>query len=168
MYGYLQVWKWYLPSVHKTQVEFRSHFLGKKVHLMGQEIWYIHQIQIWSFSVWGLVPKEWWLSVVLLTGPEVTNVRMKCAYCNVSLLLRSAFSVMLLGYCEVHYTVMHLIMMFWSMTDSVWYMILYICSLQLGWHLVAVVQYTFIHKQYTEQHNETECTEQNIHNNKNT
>jgi len=29
---------------------------------------------------------------------------------------------------------------------------------------MAVVQYTFTHKQYTEQHNETECTEQNIHN----
>jgi hypothetical protein len=26
---------------------------------------------------------------------------------------------------------------------------------------VAVVQYTFTHKQYTEQHNETECTERN-------
>jgi hypothetical protein len=33
---------------------------------------------------------------------------------------------------------------------------------------VAVVQYTFTHKQHTEQHNETEYTEQNIHNNKNT
>jgi hypothetical protein len=33
---------------------------------------------------------------------------------------------------------------------------------------VAVVQYTFTHKQYTEQHNETECTERNIHNDKNT
>jgi hypothetical protein len=33
---------------------------------------------------------------------------------------------------------------------------------------VAVVQYTFTHKQYTEQHNETEYTERNIHNNKNT
>jgi hypothetical protein len=33
---------------------------------------------------------------------------------------------------------------------------------------VAVVQYTFTHKQYTEQHDETEYTEQNIHNNKNT
>jgi hypothetical protein len=32
---------------------------------------------------------------------------------------------------------------------------------------VAVVQYTFTHKKYTEQHNETEYTEQNIHNNKN-
>jgi hypothetical protein len=32
---------------------------------------------------------------------------------------------------------------------------------------VAVVQYTFTHKQYTE-HNETEYTERNIHNNKNT
>jgi hypothetical protein len=31
---------------------------------------------------------------------------------------------------------------------------------------VAVVQYTFTHKQYTEQHNETEYTEQNIPNNK--
>jgi hypothetical protein len=32
---------------------------------------------------------------------------------------------------------------------------------------VAVVQYTFTHKQYTEQHNETEYTEWNIHNNMN-
>jgi hypothetical protein len=33
---------------------------------------------------------------------------------------------------------------------------------------VAVVQYTFTHKQYTEHHNETEYTERSIHNNKNT
>jgi hypothetical protein len=32
---------------------------------------------------------------------------------------------------------------------SIWY----ICWLQLGWHPVAVVQYTFTHKQYTEQQN---------------
>ena len=44
----------------------------------------------------------------------------------------------------------------------------YICYLQLGWHPVAAVQYTFIHKQYTERYNETEYPEQNIHNNKNT
>jgi cell division protein FtsL len=35
-------------------------------------------------------------------------------------------------------------------------------------HPVAIVQYTFTHKQYTEQHNETEYLERNIHNNKNT
>ena len=28
----------YLPSAYKTQVEFRSHFSGKKVCLMAQEI----------------------------------------------------------------------------------------------------------------------------------
>jgi len=33
---------------------------------------------------------------------------------------------------------------------------------------VAVVQYTFTHKQYTEQHNETEYPERNIHNDMNT
>jgi hypothetical protein len=33
---------------------------------------------------------------------------------------------------------------------------------------VAVAQYTFTHKQYTEQHNKTEYTERNIHNIKNT
>jgi hypothetical protein len=33
---------------------------------------------------------------------------------------------------------------------------------------VAVVQYTFTHKPYTGQHNETEYTEWNIHNNKKT
>ena len=38
----------------------------------------------------------------------------------------------------------------------------------MGWHPVAVVQYTFTQKQYTEQHNETEYREQNIHKNKNT
>jgi hypothetical protein len=32
---------------------------------------------------------------------------------------------------------------------------------------VAVVQYMFSHKQYTEQHNETEYTEWNTHNDKN-
>jgi len=36
--------------------------------------------------------------------------------------------------------------------------------MQLGRLSVAAVQYTFTHKQYTEQHNETEYTEQNIHN----
>jgi len=39
--------------------------------------------------------------------------------------------------------------------------------MQLAWHPVAVVQYTFTHKQYTEQHNETKCLERNVHNNKN-
>jgi len=38
----------------------------------------------------------------------------------------------------------------------------------VGLHPVAVVRYTFIHKQYTEQHVETEYLERNIHNNKNT
>ena len=33
---------------------------------------------------------------------------------------------------------------------------------------MAAVQHTFTQKQYTEQHNETEYTEQNICNNKNT
>jgi hypothetical protein len=33
---------------------------------------------------------------------------------------------------------------------------------------VAVVRYTFTHKQYTEQHNETEYTERNIPKNNNT
>ena len=37
----------------------------------------------------------------------------------------------------------------------------------MGCHPVAVVQYTFTHKQYTEQHSETEYTEWNIHFNKN-
>ena len=30
----------YLPSAYKKQVEFRSHFSGKKVHLMVREIRY--------------------------------------------------------------------------------------------------------------------------------
>jgi hypothetical protein len=33
---------------------------------------------------------------------------------------------------------------------------------------MAVVQYTFTQNQYTEEHNESEYTERNIHNNKNT
>jgi hypothetical protein len=43
----------------------------------------------------------------------------------------------------------------WGGTVCMWYdMILNICWLQLGWQPVAVVQYTFTHKQYTEQQNE--------------
>ena len=38
-------------------------------------------------------------------------------------------------------------------------------KLKLGWHPVAVVQYTFTHKQYTEQHSETEYLERNKYNN---
>ena len=38
----------------------------------------------------------------------------------------------------------------------------------MGWQPVAAVQYTFTHKQYIEQHNETEYTEWNIHNNNDT
>ena len=33
-----------LTSARKTQVEFRSHFSGKKVRLMGREIWYLVRI----------------------------------------------------------------------------------------------------------------------------
>jgi hypothetical protein len=33
---------------------------------------------------------------------------------------------------------------------------------------VAAVRYTFTHKQYTKQYSESECTERNTHNNKNT
>jgi hypothetical protein len=47
-------------------------------------------------------------------------------------------------------------------------MIRYICLLQLGSPPVAAAQYTFTHKEYTEQQNETEYTERNKHNNKNT
>jgi hypothetical protein len=50
----------YLPSVYKTQFEFRSHFSGKKVRLIGQEIRYITP----TFGVskmyqrWETNPKE--------------------------------------------------------------------------------------------------------------
>jgi hypothetical protein len=44
----------------------------------------------------------------------------------------------------------------------------YICKFNLGWRPVAVVQYTFTHKQYTEQHNNPEYLERNVYNNKNT
>ena len=39
-------------------------------------------------------------------------------------------------------------------------MIRHICQLQLGWHPVAVVQYTFTHKQYIEQHKYKQYIEQ--------
>jgi len=47
----------YLPSVHKMQVEFRSHFTGKKVQLMGREIRYIlqrHQKPVHKYKMYGL------------------------------------------------------------------------------------------------------------------
>jgi len=39
-------------------------------------------------------------------------------------------------------------------------MICYICQLQLGQHPVAVVHYTFTHKQYIEQHKYKQYIEQ--------
>jgi hypothetical protein len=39
----------------------------------------------------------------------------------------------------------------WYDDDMIWYD--KFVKLQLGWHPVAVVQYTFTHKQYIEQHN---------------
>jgi len=39
------------------------------------------------------------------------------------------------------------------MYRDILYMIRYTGQLQFGWHPVAVVQYTFTHKQYIEQHN---------------
>jgi len=38
----------------------------------------------------------------------------------------------------------------------------------MGWHPMAVVQYTLTQKRYTEQHNEREYTAQNMRNNKQT
>jgi len=49
--------------------------------------------------------------------------------------------------------------------DMIWYDDIYLIA--VGWHPVAVVQYTSTHKLYTE-HNETEYLEWNIDNNKNT
>jgi hypothetical protein len=49
-----------------------------------------------------------------------------------------------------------------------YYIILYYGLLQLGWNPVALVNYTFTQKEYTEQHNETEYTEYYILNNKDT
>jgi len=48
------------------------------------------------------------------------------------------------------------------------YDIWYICELQLGWHPVAVIQYTLTNKQYTERRNNAEYPERNVQNNKNT
>jgi hypothetical protein len=45
------------------------------------------------------------------------------------------------------------------------YCFLYICLPQVGWHPVAVVHYTFTHKQCTKQHNETEYKGHCAHNN---
>jgi hypothetical protein len=51
-------------------------------------------------------------------------------------------------YDKVWYDVIwHMIYIIWC--DVMWYMI-YLTA--MGWHPVAVVQYTFTHKQYIEQH----------------
>ena len=41
--------------------------------------------------------------------------------------------------------------------NDIWYDIYLLTA--MDWHLGAVVQYTFTHKQYTEQHNDTEYPE---------
>ena len=63
-------------------------------------------------------------------------------------------------YDMILYMILYMIWYYtWYDIWYVMYMIWYICKLQLGWHPVAVVRYTFTHKQYIEQHNETEYTE---------
>jgi len=47
------------------------------------------------------------------------------------------------------------------------YDMIYLLTVIGFWHPVAVVQYTFTRKQYTEPHNETQYLERNIHNNNN-
>ena len=69
--------------------------------------------------------------------------------------LQKRFSLIGLIYDMVWYLIWYDIwyeMMRYDMIyDMKLYRIWYICWLQLGWHPVAVVQYTFTHKQYTEQ-----------------
>jgi hypothetical protein len=47
-----------IPSAHKTQVEFRPHFSeGKKVRLLGWEIWYIifPEVNYWPVKVTKII-----------------------------------------------------------------------------------------------------------------
>jgi len=67
------------------------------------------------------------------------------------------------------YDMIHMI--WYGMVYDTWYDMILLFNGNLvdtRWQQYSTVQYTFTHKQYTEQHNETEYTERNIHNNKNT
>jgi hypothetical protein len=49
---------------------------------------YRYRILMFEFNIRKVV----WLSVVLFTGPKFTNLRMKCTYCYVNVLLQNTFS----------------------------------------------------------------------------
>jgi hypothetical protein len=76
---------------------------------------------------------------------------------------------------DIRYDMVWFDMVWYDIYDIIWYMIRYgmIYLVNCNW-VDTRWQYTFTHKQYTEQHNETEYTEQNIitrihkHNNNNT
>ena len=54
----------YLPSTYKTQIDFRSHFSGKKVRLMVREIWYVKMCFFLSVKIFNLQtelhPWQYW------------------------------------------------------------------------------------------------------------
>ena len=59
---------------HKTQVEFRSHFSGKKLRLMGREIWQLNLVEANIFSASEDIPHILWnLKVALLCLEEPTT-----------------------------------------------------------------------------------------------
>ena len=66
----------YLPSAYKTQVDFRSHFSGKKVRLMVREIRYLKLMKL-IFECICKDEAELDVNLDLLTF-----VRGKKCYCN--------------------------------------------------------------------------------------
>ena len=81
----------YLPSAYNTQVEFRSHFSGKKVRLMVREIWYSVILIVQPTTEvhrWGNksdLSEEWWVGYTFHLLGEKAEVYNDCVW--VSLLV---------------------------------------------------------------------------------
>ena len=117
---------------------------------------------IFSINKWinNRIPK--WRAIDLIKLKHVVYIKRKtvarsCNSCCCCGKATGCFSNMVPDYKYKQYRVKHNLMILWYdmiWYDMIWYdMIWYVCELQLGWHPVAVVQYTFIHKQYIKQHN---------------
>jgi hypothetical protein len=118
--------------------------LYKHTFLCAIDIYYIIQFSLCSYDihpwpvVFSCIEIQNWKSIIEKSiGSDTIRMHSRCSIHLVVPFSRSHFR-----------------------TISTWY----ICWLQLGWHPVAVLQYTFTYNEYIEQHNEIECTEQNIHN----
>ena len=84
----------YLPSAYKTQVDFRSHFSGKKVRLIVREVRYkIHAWEGKGFrSEHTSLPKHQWKEAILICTQPNNSYCVFIHACNMKSIKLQGYS----------------------------------------------------------------------------